>query len=472
MKIEYSNLQMISKMMEKDHDFFMEVFEEVKKYKNTGCLYKDWPLCLFLSKKDQIEICCKEFGEHEEIHHLIRMSDILPLNQERVDLFFDNVFKEDKDREFFIDFLIEKDYEKYKELIIKTVLKYEIDFVSLRNINPIDILKDKQFFSDNGIEYKDIIFENFIAWQENQDVKMIGKEEQILYIDYIRDLSKWNNKEILKDGLDCLLIYRLLTPNSVIKLLKENIIDKDILNDFVQVKKEFFYSSTESNYNKIDEEYITDYNGFVKSPRFFYIMFNIDELRKEDLNYLFNEVGLDFSLTDIGGELCFKCLNSSSLALISDYLNKKDFMATNNLNENLIDILFYYYSNNEDEDVYKVTKNFIKYDGNLFKKTGHVKHPFEDSDSTQKISYFEFLFDNHPLVILNYLKNKELDLNCDEVRNAFENLEPKEKIKLTNKKDFIYKSLNKLLIDFEKNTLTKVIENNNNNITLKNTKRL
>ncbi len=121
MKIEYSNLQMISKMMEKDHDFFMEVFEEVKKYKNTGCLYKDWPLCLFLSKKDQIEICCKEFGEHEEIHHLIRMSDILPLNQERVDLFFDNVFKEDKDREFFIDFLIKKDYEKYKELIIKTV---------------------------------------------------------------------------------------------------------------------------------------------------------------------------------------------------------------------------------------------------------------------------------------------------------------------------------------------------------------
>ena len=146
-------------------------------------------------------------------------------------------------------------------------------------------------------------------------------------------------------------------------------------------------------------------------------------------------------------------------------------MATNNLNENLIDVLFYYYSNNEDEDVYKVTKNFIKYDGNLFKKTSHVKHPFEDSDSTQKISYFEFLFDNHPLVILNYLKNKELDLNCDEVRNAFENLEPKEKIKLTNKKDFIYKSLNKLLIDFEKNTLTKVIENNNN-ITLKNTKRL
>ena len=45
MEIEYSNLQMISKMMEKDHDFFMEVFEEVKKYKNTGCLYKDWPLC-------------------------------------------------------------------------------------------------------------------------------------------------------------------------------------------------------------------------------------------------------------------------------------------------------------------------------------------------------------------------------------------------------------------------------------------
>ena len=195
MKIEYSNLQMISKMMEKDHDFFMEVFEEVKNYKNTGCLYKDLPLCLFLSNKDQIEICCNEFGEHEEIHDLIRISDILPLNQKKVDLFFDNVFKEDKDR----DFLIEKDYQKYKELIIKTVLKYEIDFVSLRNINPIDILKDKQFFSDNGLEYKDIIFENFIAWQENQDVKMIGQEEQILYIDYIRDLSKWNNKEILKD---------------------------------------------------------------------------------------------------------------------------------------------------------------------------------------------------------------------------------------------------------------------------------
>lgn len=461
MNIEYSNLKMITRMMKEDNDFFLEILKEVKKNDPiNGELYAEKPLSLFLSHKNQIELCCETFGDPELFYSLIEMDieGLIPLNQERINLYFNNIFTDDSERESFIESLIKQDYAKYKELIFETISTYEIDFIVLRNINPIEILKDKKLLDNYNIEYTDILFENIVAWEEKRGIKTKKEEEQALYIDYIKDLSTWGMAK-LKDGLDCLFIYQLLSAESVIKLIKDNIINKDILNECIQVKKQFFYSENEENYKDIDEDFILDYIGFIKGPRFFYIMHDIKNLNDKDRYYVFNDLGLDFSLQNIGNDLFFSNMPAKDLTIISNNLNKKDFMLENGLGENLVDSFFYNNANNDNECVRTVIKNYIKNGGDIFEEERHGE------------SFFNHMFDQYPLVIYDFLKNKELNLNSKDVYNAFENLKAEQKIKLTSKKDFIYKSLNKLLIDFEKNTITKVIKDNSN-VPSKNTKRL
>lgn len=462
MEIEYSNLKMITRMMKEDNNFFLEILKEVKKDDPiNGELYTEKPLSLFLSHKAQIELCCETFGNPKlSSYSLIEMDikEIISLTKERIHLYFDTIFTEDSEREFFIECLIKHNYQKYKEIIFETVSTYEIDLIVLKNINPIDILKDKKLLDNYNIEYTDILFENIVAQEEKSGVKTINEEEQALYRDYIKDLSTWGIKK-LKDGLDCLFIYQLLSAESVIKLIKDNIINKDILNECIQVKKQFFYSENEENYKDIDEDFILDYIGFIKGPRFFYIMHDIKNLNDEDRYYVFNDSGLDFSLKNIGNDLFFSNMSVKDLTIISNNLKQKDFMLENGLGENLIDTFFYHNDSNDNESVGIVIKNYIKNGGDIFEEKRSNK------------SFFSYMFDNYPLVIYDLLKNKELDLNLKNVYNAFENLEPEQKIKLTNKKDFIYKSLNKFLIDFEKNVLNKVIEKNND-LTSKTTKRL